>query len=149
MGLETVATFITAKKDTELYFQLEASINSLGDVNSTMNLYSRVVKLVSYFENLIIPKNNLKGKGQTYLNKNIIPKILDLEKEKLVVVVNKIYNIRDKYIHNKIELPIDANDLYSMKRFALIFLLHNIKLNDTCNTLDDLYNHFGISAGAR
>jgi hypothetical protein len=140
-GLEKISEFIKEKKQTEYYFEIEDSINLLGEINSTTNLYSRAVKLVSFFEGLIIPKNNLKAKGLTNLKK-VIQSLLNENYDEIFESARKVFDVRDKYLHNRIEMPISTSDFFTIQKFALAFLLAIIEIN--FDTKEDMLTYFEI-----
>ncbi|MEN2412154.1 hypothetical protein [Flavobacterium mesophilum] len=142
-GLCTLNSFLLHKKNTELYYRTESQINLLGEINSTKDLYSKIIKLISYFENVLIPVNNSSSKGQTYM-KNIIS-LLPLENQaQSIRSVNKIYETRDKYLHNRTMLPIDYRDLFCVNLLAVVFLLTMADLNDEIDTIEEMQLTFGI-----
>ena len=143
-GLETFNNFLIHKKNTELYYRTESQINLLGEINSTMDLYQRVTKLISFFENMIIPVDNYTAKGKTYM-KNIISIIVaPNDQQKITTSVFKLYDIRDKYLHNRNQLPIEHLDLLNVKVLAVLFLLAVVDLNRELNTLEEMQLQFGI-----
>ncbi|WP_333851803.1 hypothetical protein [Epilithonimonas sp.] len=144
-GLEKISKFLKNKKSSELYLEIENLINEYGSINSTPDLRIRIVLLVSYFERIIIPKTNLKGKGQAFLKNNILPKLIANPDEEIANKINRIYRIRDKYLHNRIELPIDVDSFLVFNDIARIFLLKLVDLNNlNYETLDDVYAYFKI-----
>ena len=143
-GLERLSNFLRVKNNSELYYKTEDAINQFGDVISTRDLYERVVKLISFFESAIVPATNNKAKGQTYLKINVLPKLPFNRKEELKPIITRFYEIRDKYLHNRIELPIDLHELFEMQKLGLVFLLTMVDLNKTLTSIDDLLLHFEI-----
>lgn len=145
-GLENISEFLKNNKKNELYFEIESLINDYGNINSTQNLHIRLVWLVSFFERVIIPKSNTKGKGLIYLKNNILPKLINNFDAEIAGKVNTIYKIRDKYLHNRIELPIGVDSILMFKEIAKLFLLKLIFLNNSnCQTLEDVQRFFDIS----
>lgn len=143
-GLETFNYFLLHKKNSELYYRTELQINLLGEINSTMDLYLRVTKLISFFENMIIPFDNYTAKGKTYM-KNIISIIVaPNDQQKITKSVFNLYDIRDKYLHNRNQLPIDHLDLLNVKVLAVLFLLVIVDLNKELNTMEEMQLQFGI-----
>lgn len=142
-GLKQISDFITRRGELESHNVLVTSISSLGEAFSTTNLYLRIVRLISYFENIVIPKGNPVGKGQTFLLKNIIPKILPNERN-LAETINRIYDCRDKFLHNKIELLINAQDLWLFQKLAITTLLYLVENIHEFDTLIEIQQHFNI-----
>jgi hypothetical protein len=145
-GLERFSNFINKPKSGSLYEEIINGINHFGRVTSTRNLYHRVVELISFFERFIVPKDNSKAYGQKRLKDNLLPKIPYIEKdiENYRKYVNTFYRIRDKYLHNKIELPINLHDLFYFQRLGTLLLIYCMELNKELNEFDDLLEHFGI-----
>lgn len=142
-GLEQISQFIKKRGELESHEVFTTSILSLGEAFSTTNLYLRIVRLISYFENIVIPKANPVGKGQTFILKNIIPKILPEEKN-LAPTINRIYDCRDKFLHNKVELTIIVHDLFLIQKLAITMLLYLIENAHEFDSLIDIQEHFGI-----
>lgn len=142
-GLNQISNFIKRRSELESHDVIVTSILSLGEAFSTTNLYLRIVRLISYFENIVIPKGNPVGKGQTFLIKNIIPKILPGE-EDLAKTINRIYDCRDKFLHNKIELTINAQDLWLFQKVAITTLLYLVENVYEFDTIVEIQQHFGI-----
>lgn len=144
-GLKVVSKFLQNKKSNELYFEIESLINELGNINSTKNFHNRIILLISFFERIVIPKTNTKGKGLAFLKNNVLPKLISNFNDDIASQINRIYNIRDKYIHNRIEIPIDINSMLMFKNIARIFLLKLINLNNlNYQSLEEVQEHFEI-----
>lgn len=149
-GLLLLHNFLINKTHTDFYYELENSIVSFGEMNSAMNIYERIVKLISFFEALTIPRNSNRAKGQSNLKKVIekldIPNLSSNpeipNKSQYIIYVNKIYMTRDKYIHNRTELPIDANQLFAVVLLGMLFLMYCVQISKDVKTLDDLHKHF-------
>ncbi|MBP4136964.1 hypothetical protein [Flavobacterium geliluteum] len=143
-GLFLFHQFIISKRNVEIYYDIENAIIQFGSLNSFSNLYERIINLISFFETLIIPKNNYKAKGETILKKNVIPKLHIGDQEVMRTNIRRLYDIRDKYVHNRIELAIDVESYYSVTLCGLFFLIHCVNTISTMNTIDDLHCHFDI-----
>lgn len=145
-GLIRFSNFINNQKSGSLYEEIIHGINHFGRVTSTRNLYHRVVELISFFERFLVPKDNSKAYGQKRLKDNLLPKIpyIEKEKENYRKYVNTFYRIRDKYLHNKIELPINLHDLFYFQRLGTLLLIYCMELSKDLNEFDDLLEHFGI-----
>lgn len=146
-GLFLLHQFILSKRNTELYYELENAIIQFGSLSNFSNLYERIINLISFFETLIIPKNNLRAKGETILKNNVIPKLQIGNQDEMRIYVRRIYDIRDRYVHNRIELAIDMESFYNVTLCGLIFLLYCVDQISPMNTLEDLHHHFNISNG--
>jgi hypothetical protein len=147
-GLKSFSSFIKNGRSGSLYLEIINGINHLGEITATRNLYNRVVELISFFERFIVPKDKSKAYGQTRLKENILPKIQYLEKKVDFYrgLVTDFYKIRDRYLHNKIELPINLNDLLYFQRLGSIFLIQLMILNEKYSELEEILDFFGIKA---
>lgn len=144
LGLRKINDFLLGERNTELSIQIENSINQFGEVISTRNLHNRVVRLVSFFESIIVPKTNNKAKGQMFLKNKILLKLPYPNSEKTRQIINSFYDIRDKFLHNRIEKPVDLTDLFEMQKLGLILLLYLVELNKKMNSISEVLNHFEI-----
>lgn len=143
-GLILFHQFIISKHSSEIYYEMENAIIQFGSLSSFSNLYERIVNLISFFETLIVPKNSYKAKGETILKKNVIPKLHVGNQEVMRANIRRLYDIRDKYVHNRVELAIDLESFYSVTLCGLAFLLHCIRISSSMNTIEDLHLHFNI-----
>ena len=143
-GLFLLHQFIVSKRSSEIYYEMENAIIQFGSLSSFSNLYERIINLISFFETLLIPKNNYKAKGETILKNNVINKLNIGKQEEMRANIRRIYDIRDKYVHNRIELAIDVESFYSVTLCGLVFLVHCINESSSMNKLDDLHRHFNI-----
>jgi hypothetical protein len=143
-GLLLFHQFIISKRNSEIYYEIENAIIRFGSLSSFSNLYERIINLISFFETLIIPKNNYKAKGETILKNNVIPKLNVGKQEEMRANIRRIYDIRDKYVHNRIELAIDVESFYSVTLCGLVFLVHCINESSSMKSIEDLHVHFNI-----
>lgn len=143
-GLFLFHQFIISKRNVEIYYEIENAIIQFGSLSSFSNLYERIINLISFFETLIIPKNNYKAKGETILKKNVIPKLHIGNQEVMRANIRRLYDIRDKYVHNRVELAVDVESFYSVTLCGLVFLVYCINAISSMNTIDDLHCHFNI-----
>ena len=145
-GFKTMANFITNKRPTEAYRIGLQTISLLASVASTWDLHDRIVKIVSLFESVIIPEGSAKAKGHTLMKKNVIPSFdSDLKKkERYNELINRMYNTRDKYLHNGLELPIDLNELAEFQVLALRFVLKLLSLISDTKNLSEIQLKFKI-----
>ena len=139
--LDQFASFITNKKETEIYYAVLDAIRSFSKISSTANRHERVVKLISFFESILIDKRDKRGMGETILKSGLIPKLLKSEADIKLggELASYFYRIRDAYIHHGIERPIDFTKLFQFQTIAFRFLHYLIKASNTCNSWDDFY----------
>lgn len=145
-GLKSFSEFIKNKIKTELYHITIDLIKQLSSIVSTRDNYDKIIKIISLFESIIVPKNSANSRGESLLKKKIIPKLLTRENDK--VLFNKIirnhYELRDKYLHNFVFLPINKKELYMLMDFQILFILKIIELNKEYNTLSEALSYFEI-----
>ncbi len=143
-GFGKVCGFLEHQATNELGYLIEDSINRLGEIISTRNWHERIVRIISFFESIIVPKSNTKSNGETYLKKYVISKLVKNDSEKLKPMIRRLYETRDKFLHNRILKPIDIHELYKMQKLSLIFLLQLIDLSKKYSTIDEILNYYGI-----
>lgn len=119
-AVEKFSHFLKHSKEDEFYYTIINSIRSFSDITSTNNRYDRVVKIISFFEAIVIDAGTKKGKGETKIKNDVIPKILKTAAEvKLgIELTSYFYRIRDAYIHHRIEKLIDYKKIYQFQTIA-------------------------------
>lgn len=143
--IDQFSTFLLDKKETELYFATLDLIKQLSIIISTHNNYEKVVKAISLFESICVPKESTQAKGETYLKKKVVPKLFSKhDTQTLNKLIRKHYEIRDKYLHNYIHLPLNKKDLGIFLEYQRYFILEIIKLNKKFEYIDQLLNYFEI-----
>jgi hypothetical protein len=144
-GLDYMHEFLLARKNSEFYLLLLQAIEQYGTVVSTRNLHERMVNLVSFFELFLNDENSSRSKAETFLKSNVLPTLMvpdDLERGK--TLIRLMYHIRDKYLHNRILIILDVEELLRMQIIALGFLKRMMKLSKTITTKDEFFDHFQI-----
>ncbi len=143
-GLSKLSEYILKSKEGSLFNEIISSIDHFGKILSNRILHDRIVELVSFFERFTISRDSSRGKGLTRLKSNVLPKIENPGEgfDSYLELINRFYNTRDKYLHNKIELPIDLTQLLAFQVFAIRFLAHLIKFNEDHSELNELYEYF-------
>lgn len=145
VGLKKFSQFIKVKKNTELYFITIDLIKQLSVIISTHDNYQKTVKSISLFESFCVPKNSSQAKGETILKKKVIPKLFSVkDTETLSGLIRKHYEIRDKYLHNYIQLPLNKKELAILLEYQRFFILKIIDLNQQFVSLDDILAYFDI-----
>lgn len=145
VGLDTFSQFIKDKKETELYFITIDLIKQLSTIISTHNNYEKTVKSISLFESFCVAKNSSQAKGETILKQKIIPKLFsNKDTVTLVGLIRKHYEIRDKYLHNYIQLPLNKRELAILLEYQRFFILKIIELNKQFDSLADILAYFSI-----
>jgi hypothetical protein len=144
-NIELFHSFLRSERKTEFDFLILQGIEHFGNLISVRNLHERVVLLTSFFEIFLNPDTSSRSKAQTYLKNNVSKKILneaDAEVFKKMVVT--LYNIRDKYLHNRSIITIDLEEMLKMQGFAFEFLKRIIILQSKITTKQEFYNYFEI-----
>jgi hypothetical protein len=146
-GLQTFSSFIKHSKDNELYDEITIFITQLASIAAAQDNYEKVVKAISLAESILVSKSGSgKAKGLTKIKK-VIPLIInDLgEQELLVNCFVKHYEIRDKYLHHYIRLPLDKSQLIYLLKFERLLILNLIELNKTFETINQIHEYFDIN----
>lgn len=143
LGLGNISEFLKIPPNSELSFSIRASINNFGETIATRDLHEKIVRLISFFESTIIPKNNNKAKGLSILKKNVFPKLFP-DHEIASKTFIRIYKIRDRFVHNNERLPISIEDHLISLHSGRIFLLRLIKISKSKSTNEDILKHFEI-----
>lgn len=137
--------FIKNKKQTELYFLTIDLIKQLSAIISTHNNYEKTVKAISLFESICVPKKSTQAKGENYMKKKVIPKLFSIhDSNTLIKLLRQHYEIRNKYLHNYIHLPLNRKDLSIFLEYQRFFILKLIELNNRFTTLSELLDYFEI-----
>ena len=138
--------FISSYKDNELNNVIVGFINDLGSAFSIRNYYERVVKLVSSFEGILLSTNHKKGAGETLLKNNVLKKMnLSEEEDNLIKkLIRDYYEVRNKYIHNKLELPINLIELGTFQYFSLKFIFLLVEQSAHYSNLDEVLIYFEV-----
>ncbi|WP_319266175.1 hypothetical protein [uncultured Draconibacterium sp.] len=144
LGLKKINEFLIGERSTELSILVENSINQFGEVISTRDLHNRVVRLISFFESIIVPKTNTKAKGQMYLKNKVLVKIPYSSSERTRQIINNFYDIRDKFLHNRIVKPIDLAELFEFQKLGLVLLLNIVELNKKMSSIAEVLDYFEI-----
>jgi hypothetical protein len=137
---------LSADATNELTDLIYDSIHLLSTIVSTSNNYEKVVKAISFIENIIVPKNaGGKAKGITRAKK-LITQITSNEKDiqSITTAVSKAYNIRDKYLHNYIQLPLERETLFYLIEFERAVILKLIRLSKTRTIITEVHRFFNI-----
>lgn len=128
--------FLLIKRDTELVFIIQNLIRSLGDIVSTFDDYLKSVKIISFFEGFCIPQNSPTAKGEKIIKQKILPILTnsDQERIKIFAYIRRRYEIRDKFLHNSIKLPIRRSEMIVLMRLQRLFILTLIGYSEDYTT---------------
>jgi hypothetical protein len=140
-----VSNFIRARKKTTFHLLILESIDQFGAVISNRNLHERIVQLISFFELYLNDENSTRSKAETVLKTKILPVLVPKNQvEPFKIKIRHIYHIRDKYLHNRVLLPIDLNELHEVQILAFRFLKLMINHDSKFNSKTDFYIDFDI-----
>lgn len=145
-GLDKLSSFIKKEGTNEIDQMISRTIMEMGNYTSERNIYERVIKIISIFESIFVPQRKGKGKGLTIIKSKVLPRILrksDLETGIKIFVEH--YRIRDKYLHNRVELPIDGNKLFQFQHIAIILIIKLLDYKENYQTEDKLGEFFEIN----
>jgi hypothetical protein len=145
-GLSEFSNFLVHIEMNELSELILNSIHLLSTIISTPNPYEKVVKAISFIENIVIPKDAQgKAKGLTRVKK-IIPQITSnqIDIDRITGAIFRAYTIRDKYLHNYVQLPLEKETLFYLMEFERAVVLKLIRLSKRYTTISEIYQIFGI-----
>ncbi len=144
-GLETMHNFLILNKKTEFYLLILRGIDQFGIAVSTRNLYDRMVQFTSFFELFLNDENSSRSKAETFLKSKVLPLLIsDKDQEIAKSLVRMMYNIRDKYLHNRILITLDIEDMLKVQGIALRFLLLMMRVSDKITNKLELFEHLEI-----
>ncbi|MFZ6014438.1 MAG: hypothetical protein ACOYXT_29130 [Bacteroidota bacterium] len=148
IGFDSMSRFLTRPRLNESDWVVIRAIGSLGEIASTVDLYERVTKIVSLFEVVLIPEGSAKAKGHTLLKKQVIPRLINdsSRHEYYFRLINKLYEIRDKYLHNGLELPLDLYELFDIQALAFRFVQRLVTISNSVKSLNEIQGYFAKGA---
>lgn len=137
--LKKFSNFLINKKENDFYYLTIDAIKTFSDLVSTNNRYERVVKIISFFEAIIIDTGTKKGKGETIIKSKLIPKILKTSEDlKLgIELTGYFFRIRDAYLQHRIHRLIDYIKIYQYQTIAFRFLYYLVENNANFNSRED------------
>jgi hypothetical protein len=72
------------------------------------------------------------------------PKYQRYHLDDLIITVNYLYSVRDKYLHNGYEAPINLDHFNKIQRVAVTFLIFIIQEKSKFKSKEDFYSYFNI-----
>lgn len=140
-GIRSFSECILTPKDNEFYYATISAIKNFGDLVSESNKYTRIVKLISFFEAILIDRNKRIGGGETLLAKGLIPRLpLETSDQTLAAELSHhFYRIRDAYVHHGQENLVYPEKLGQFQTVAFIFLRYLVDLSFTCESFYEFY----------
>lgn len=143
LGFNKAKNYLNKNCISELDFFIRDLIIQAGKYSSQLNPYEKNVMMISWFESIIIQEQKGKSKGLTKLKKFVIPKIVSVnETELLETIFISQYKIRDRYLHNGVELRFDNSFFYKFHYVAIIMLKKLMSLTEKINTRAELIDYF-------
>jgi len=146
LGIDEFSFFIKSEKRSSLAENIILGIKQLAAIASTTNRYEKVIQIISLAESLCIPKENGgKGKGESRVKK-LIPQLTSNKEDEqaFTEAFTKAYRVRDRYLHNYIQLPVDLKTLFVLMEFERGLLLKLIRLSKRMTSLDEIHQYFAI-----
>lgn len=139
--IQSFETFLKNRTESDLYFAILEAISDFSAVTSTINRHEKVVKLISFFEKVVIDKIKKGGNGETILKKKLMGKLLTREADiKLGIdLTGYFYRIRDAYLHHGAENRIDFKKLYQFQTIAFHFLHFLIRNREKYSSWDKFF----------
>lgn len=142
-GISSFSAIISASRDTDFYHLVIGAIKSYSNLLSESNKYTRIVKLISFFETILIDPSKRTGGGETLLVKTLIPKLSlhDEDQRLLIDLSHHFYRIRDAYVHHGQEKMIDPEKLGQFQSGAFIFLKFLVDIEVRYKSIDEFYDY--------
>ncbi len=128
-GLSTLSGFIAKHYNDELYYEIIGIIQRFAQIVSTYSNYEKITKIISLLEGAILQRSNGRSFGETKIKKGVLPKLTNTQLELFQDVIGKAYRIRDAFIHNCQEKPIEEETLWVSLEIVRIFLINVISLH--------------------
>jgi hypothetical protein len=140
--LDEFCHFLSHPKDTEFHRTVTAAIESYAKYVSTTNWHEKVVKLISFFELVLLDARTKPGKGESAMKKQLMPRLFGSSPNCAlgIELTGIFYRVRDDYVHHSIERPIIARKLYEFQIIGFRFLRWLVDLNKKIDTLDAFYD---------
>lgn len=143
IGFYEVIEFIDITPTREIDFFIRNQILTAGKYSSLIDPYERNIRMVAWFEAIITQNTNGKSKAISRLKKHFIPKIYNPEEIELVNhIFIKQFQMRDKYLHNGLEIRFDHDLFFKFHYIAIIFLKKIITLSKEVKTQKELISFF-------
>jgi hypothetical protein len=145
--LEKFSNFLINKKENDFYYLTIDAIKTFSDIVSTNNRYERVVKIISFFEAIVIDTGTKSGKGETIIKSKVIPKILTNPEDIAlgIELTRYFYSIRDAYLHHRIHKAIDYIKIYRFQTITFRFLSFIVKNNGKFNSIEEFISFLNSS----
>ncbi|WP_151894195.1 hypothetical protein [Patiriisocius marinistellae] len=143
LGFNFIKNYLDKKASSELDYFIRDLIIQAGRYSSQLNPYEKNVMMISWFESIFIQEQKGKSRGLTKLKLFVIPNLVPSnETELLEKIFISHYRIRDRYLHNGLELRFDNNLFYKFHYVAIIMLKKLITLSENINTKSGIIDYF-------
>ncbi|KAB7528238.1 hypothetical protein F8C76_10225 [Flagellimonas olearia] len=144
-GFPKLSHYLKNSMQTDFDGIINNTILRIGSYTSETNIHERIVKIVSVFESVFLPKKKGKGKGLSIMKQKVLPRIIsEIDLERGISLFIEHYNIRDKYIHNRIELRVNRDRLFEFQHIPIILLDKLLLYRKDCKTEEDLIKLFEL-----
>lgn len=123
-GLSMFDAFIRNQHDDDLYLEIVENIKRFSEIVSTSSNHEKVQKAITLLESAILPRPGVgRGNGQKKLKNYVLPKLIESDLDLAKSTIGRCYNVRDAFLHNCQELPLDVQTLTVMMEIVRIFII--------------------------
>jgi len=131
-GIEIFSNFIKKKFTDSLYSEITDAIQRFAKIISTSNNYEKVVKAISLLEGCILERSNKSnGNGEGKIKKYVLPKLTTNQIQIFEKSIRKAYHVRNLYVHNSTEIPLNEQDLWVLLEIVRLFIIKLINLHES------------------
>lgn len=131
-GFEYFSNFIKHRHHDDLYLEIIAMIQRLAQIVSTFNNHEKIAKIISLLEGAILSRSiGGRGFGERKIKTSVLPKLTTSYLDVFQKVAGKAYRIRDAFVHNCQELPMEEKTILVMFEITRMFIIEIIKLHQS------------------
>lgn len=140
-GLTQFSNFIAAKSKTEYSQVLLRAIGLLSEITSTSDNYQKAIKSISLLEFIV---TDINGKPFSNVKKVLEYFFIKSDYDKIILVANQFYNVRNSYLHNGRHHPIVIENLRQLLIYQRLLIGKLINLNQRYSTMSELWIDLGF-----
>lgn len=129
LGLNVVSDFITHQYSDPLYTEIIDTIKRFSDVVSTGGNHEMIVKIISLLEGPLSPRPHTGSNKGERITKMAAHKLNEREAENFETAISHGYRVRNAFVHNCQQIPIDRRHLQMLLEIVRIFLLRLMELH--------------------